>query len=230
MEFTKKYALIPEDSLSKHVPTQKQMTEFDKQMEKILNSSLEDSEKIQRYYELLNRKMNTEKFNLPWLTTKEDTKKEELKGETATDYDSIILNSVPTPMQRKAGNALSIVKKNPDILTWNNRGEIIHHGKKLPETNIADLFNILFTDKKHVNIPAIDTLLSALHELNFPKQYIKNKYLNLNTLLDDKKDVVPIIEKNKKSIVTPVIKQKRKSDVPPVIKQKKKPHVKWETY
>lgn len=46
MEFATKYALVPEEDLSRHVPTKKQMTEFDVAMSKILNSSLPDHEKI----------------------------------------------------------------------------------------------------------------------------------------------------------------------------------------
>ena len=66
MEFSKTYALVPESDLSRHVPTKKQLSEFDKEMQKILNSDLHDFEKVQLYCELLLRKVNLMDFNQHW--------------------------------------------------------------------------------------------------------------------------------------------------------------------
>ena len=84
MEFAIKYALIPEDDFSKHIPSKQQMIDFDIAMSKILNSSLTDHEKIQRYYELLKRKMDLQEFNIPWLS-KQAEKSEEEKNKPPTE-------------------------------------------------------------------------------------------------------------------------------------------------
>lgn len=99
MEFATKYALVPEDDLSRHVPTKKQMTEFDVDMSKILNSSLPDHEKVQQYYELLKRKMKLQEFNIPWMSKpseeepekrKKSEKDETVKQEHIINQESII--------------------------------------------------------------------------------------------------------------------------------------------
>jgi hypothetical protein len=79
MEFAKKYALVSEDQLSKHIPTEKHMSDLDNEMTKILKSSLNEHEKVRKYYEVLQKKMNLENFNLPWQKNEVSENIEEMK-------------------------------------------------------------------------------------------------------------------------------------------------------
>jgi len=227
MEHAKKYALVPEEMLTRHTISNKQLSDLDKSMIEILNSSLEDHEKVSRYYDLLQKRLKMNQFNSPYKLTEVKSSKEEENSDKETEespitikkedrrdeklgdsYDSIILNSIPPNLKRRADNALSILKSRPDILKWNNQGEICYRGETIPQTNIADLFNLMFTDKKKTHILAKNTFLSALEELNLPKQYIRNKYLKL-----------PI------TVKIPDVEMKNKSDVSPQAGEKK-----WESY
>lgn len=215
MEFAKKYALVPEDSLSKHVPTQKQMSDFDKQMLQILNSPLNDYEKVQRYYELLQKKRSIEINNLPWSsqTIVEDEKEEfqqnmEEKPLTAKeDYSTIILNSVPKQSKKKAEVLLQLIKRNPSILQWNEKGEMSYNNQSYPNSNLADLFNLIFTNRKSSDFTGKDDFLKALHELNVPEHYIKNK--NLSNNFFKREEHSPTIQCKKKNMLTV---SKRKKD------------------
>ncbi|GFU22248.1 uncharacterized protein NPIL_593161 [Nephila pilipes] len=138
MQHAKKFVLIPEDQLIKNTPSQQQMTEFDHQMSKILNSKLPDYEKMQRYYELLRRKMNLQDYNLPGIASENHAFEDEhpvqkdepvkLKGEIKPkvdeNYMSIILESVPKTYKNQASTLLNILKDKPNILSWNEQGEV----------------------------------------------------------------------------------------------------------
>jgi hypothetical protein len=190
MEFAKKFALIPQEQFSKHVPTEKDMSDLDMEMSKILKSSLDEHEKIRKYYEILQKKMNLENFNLPWKKNEDsvdsennfppvpDVSKISTPKEESAGYDSMILNTVPQNMQKQASHLLQIVKKQPKMLSWNDKGEIFIRDTKLENTNIADLFNLIFTHKKK-SVKAQDEFLKILYEMNTPKHYVKNKYLTL---------------------------------------------------
>ncbi|GFT06225.1 uncharacterized protein TNCV_800431 [Trichonephila clavipes] len=133
MQHAKKFVLIPEDQLIKNTPSHQQVTEFDHQMSKILNSKLPDYEKIHLYYELLKRKMNLQDYNLPGITSEnhafedehtvqkdESVKlKEEIKPKVDENYMSIILESVPKIYKNQASLLLNILKDKPNTLNWN---------------------------------------------------------------------------------------------------------------
>lgn len=194
MQYAKKYTLVPEESLSKHTPSPKQLSELDKEMSSVLNSSMNEYEKVQRYYEILQKKMNLENFNLPWTSTVEKQEEREQQHQHSDkkptikeeDYSSIILNSVPTSFKRQAGTLLQLMGNRPDIIKWNDRGELFHRGQSLPNSNIADLFNLIFTNRKSVDVIGKTDFLKALKELNIPRYYIKNK----NVMLPIKQEIL----------------------------------------
>lgn len=112
MELATKYALIPEEDLTRHVPTKKQMTELDVAMSKILNSSLLDHEKVQRYYELLKRKLNLQEFNVPWTSKPFDDDEEKRKSEPVhkepTKTDPIQSERKSEPINKESTKTESI--------------------------------------------------------------------------------------------------------------------------
>lgn len=220
MEHAKKYALVAEEDLSRHVPTKKQMTEFDVAMSKILNSSLPDHEKVQQYYELLKRKMDLQEFNTPWkskLPEEEENEPEskpeepepEVKQEPVNDYDTFVLNSVPNPMKKQAEALLTLLKSKSSKMNWDPSGAITYNGKKL-DGNLAEYFRLIFcVNKKPSNVTSTE-FLQALKDIGVPESTIKNKHLSFQ----------------KKKVVSPrisFVKQKKRD---PVIK----PDIVWENY
>ncbi|GBN21343.1 hypothetical protein AVEN_81753-1 [Araneus ventricosus] len=93
-------------------------------------------------------------------------------------YDRVVLNSVSQGMKNEASKALDFIKEHSNILKWNDKGEILIGNELISKTNIADLFNIIFThNKKKTNVAGIQEFLAALNLMNMPKHYVKNNYL-----------------------------------------------------
>jgi len=196
MEFARKYALVPEDSLSKHTPSEKYLSALDKEMDKILKSSMNEYDKVQRYYEILQKKIKLENYNLPWTSppAEEENNKAFDKKPKDEDYSSVVLKSVPSKLTKQAGSLLQLMQKNPHIFQWNDQGIITYKGQSIANSNLADLFNLIFTNRKNIDIAAKDEFLKYLHELNVPRHYIKNKNLTsfkqVNTPLKKEKEEV----------------------------------------
>lgn len=189
MEYAKKYALVPEESLSRHTPTPKQMSEFDKEMSHILNSTLNDYEKVQQYYMLLQKKLNLENFNSAFVPTsmvdgekkntppKEESQQLENISPIKYEYETIVLRSLPKSLKNMGESLLQILRTHPEILSWNSQGEISIKGKIIPNSNLADLVSMILTNKKKTDYVGKQNFLSTLQELNVPQLYFKNKHL-----------------------------------------------------
>lgn len=190
MEFSKKFVLVPEGS--KHVPSDRQISDFDKEMLKVLNSTLNDYEKVRKYYELLQNKMKMEEHNTPWVTTQLDdlsdvkNMNEEIPikdKKESFDYTTVVLNGVPPVLKKQASSLLQLIKKDPSYFKWNEKGELSIKGQTLPNSNLADLFNLIFTNRKnYIQLVGKDEFLKALADMNVPHHYIKNK--NIRKLTD----------------------------------------------
>lgn len=179
MEFAAKYALVPEEEFTKHVPTKKQMSELDVAMSKILNSSLPDHQKVQQYYELLKRKMDLQEFNTPWVAPQKQEEEEPIKQEPQQeDYDSFILASVPKPMKKQAEGLLVFLKSQSKTFTWDKTGTITYRGEKWNASNLAELFHLIFNLNKKPPVAAQNEFLQALREMGVPQTMIKNKHLS----------------------------------------------------
>ncbi|GFT83635.1 uncharacterized protein TNCV_2825761 [Trichonephila clavipes] len=205
--------------------------EFDHQMSKILNSKLPDYEKVHLYYELLKRKMNLQDYNLPGITSEnhafedehtvqkdESVKvKEEIKPKVDENYMSIILESVPKTYKNQASLLLNFLKDKPNTLNWNEHGEVSFKDKKYQHPNLADLFNMIFTNRKPSTIIAKEEFLQ---ELNIPRHYIKNKYLK-TPFVKQEMQAVPV---KRKQYVKPVVKRNRIDEKP------KYDEIHWESF
>lgn len=200
MEYAKKYALVPEESLSRHTPTPKQMSQFDKEMSHILSSSLNDHEKVQKYYMLLQKKLNLENFNSAFIPAsimneeKKSTQPQEGSQQLENispikqEYDTVVFNSLPKSLKNMGESLLQILRTHPEILSWNNQGEISIKGRNIPSSNLADLVSLILTNKKKTDYVGKQNFLSALQELNVPQLYFKNKHLLSNKELTTPKE------------------------------------------
>lgn len=199
MENANKYVLLPERDVNKHVATKQFLSSFDHQMANILHSRLGDHEKIKKYYELLQKKMNLQEYNQPRSFASIPSKSpppppdeekpqqkisSQAKNESNTskkhqnsDYADIIINSVPSNLKKQAGTLLDLLRSKPDVITWTPQGELLYKNQKIEGSNMADLFNVTFTNKKNSNVNGKSEFLRILHELNAPKHFIKNKSL-----------------------------------------------------
>lgn len=178
MEHAKKFVLVPEQNLNKHIPSVERMSEFDMEMNKILKSTLSEKEKVRQFYDVLQKKMNMENFNSGISPQEKDDEKSILPIILQDPpLKSLILESVPKPMRKNTANILNVLQTHPDIIQWNKNGEILIHKELIPKSNIVDLIHLLFS-KTFKPIQGIEQFMNALVELNIPRNYIKNTTLN----------------------------------------------------
>ena len=156
--------------LNPHGSSSIELSSFDDAMLKILNSSLPEHEKVNQYYKLLQRKMNLQEFNEAMVTplpeTKEEVKEEKpllpsVKQESP-DFESVIYSSVPANRKKQAKALLHFLKTNLNNFKWNATEEVTYNGRKITKSNLADLFNIIFSTNRKNNIDAQHELIDII--------------------------------------------------------------------
>ena len=97
-----------------------------------------------------------------------------------TFNDEVILKSVPKGSQNEAKLLLDHLKLQPNIIKWNNIGEMVFHDEVIDGSNITDLILESVTNRKQSNIPTMfkSIFLKALAKTNVPSRWIKNKKQN----------------------------------------------------
>ena len=196
MAQVKKFALIPEELVVKHTVSNKRLSELDRTMMSILNSNLPDHEKLVRYHEVLQKSLNLQQFNTPNhekrdLSEKKDTpqgtsqdipkgapqgiRQEAEKKPLQVNYQDLILPSIPKNMREKAANVLGLIKNQPDILSWNSKGQLVVNKEEIPDSNIIDFFTHLYKSRKNISNSVVYD--KVLKELNIPMQFIGNAKL-----------------------------------------------------
>ena len=85
-----------------------------------------------------------------------------------------IAELLPKTLRPKAKMVLKRIEENPDIINWNDKGELQYNGVIMPDTNIADLVaTSVRKRKKTTNTPeGYDTFLKALKRIRVPTNII----------------------------------------------------------
>ena len=215
MELYKKFALVPENVISKHVPSLEQLSELDNEMQNILqNKNLSDYEKVQRYYGVLQKKFSMENYNVPHIAVQESEKhhpEKEVKLEPhkkpSNLFKEIIIKSVHKPFQKKAEVLLELLKNQPDVINWNEKGELLYKGRHIEKSNVADLFHYIFSPTSKSSPIGKHEFLNAFDDLNIPKHFIKNRSMIHREISGVVQQEKIISVKKKKKNYTPVIHQ-----------------------
>ncbi|GBN40175.1 hypothetical protein AVEN_259950-1 [Araneus ventricosus] len=104
MEHTKKYILVPNDEISKHVPTEYTFSELDREMRAILkNRRVLDDKRVKLCMQVLQKRLNIQdvdleheysghcELQLPWNRTMLKIKSD-VEKKTGFDYNFVLLN------------------------------------------------------------------------------------------------------------------------------------------
>ena len=97
------------------------------------------------------------------------------EGGTFSQYK--LIENLPKSMRKSAGLLEDYVKRYPDKVNWNSKGELIYRGETIKDTNISNLFrNILTRTGKNdkSGLFPTSTFTKALVELNVPEDWIRN--------------------------------------------------------
>ena len=82
---------------------------------------------------------------------------------------------VPANYHRKLSHLLDHVSQHPNILSWNNQGELVLYGNPVAHTNIGDLVRSLYITVRD-EIPGRKEFLLALSDTQIPHDLLSSKH------------------------------------------------------
>ena len=93
---------------------------------------------------------------------------------SSSKMNQLILDSVPSTMERKTQLLLSILKDIPNM-TWNDDGTLKLYGKAIQGSNIIDLVNDVIRHRKGSEPMGWQPFAEGLREMNIPQDVIGNR-------------------------------------------------------
>ena len=95
------------------------------------------------------------------------------EGTISKQIVSDIVEILPKTLRPKAKMILKRIGDNPDIVNWNERGELEYKGKVVPNTNIGDLVWDSLKKRKY-DPEGYEIFTKALKKINIPQDLIRN--------------------------------------------------------
>lgn len=187
--------MLVEPRLYRPSMREKTLTRLDEDIEKTLNSNLDDVEKAQLYIETLRRYKH---FDTSVAS------KEEEKENTETD----ILESVPVEQRHRAKRLLEHLKQDSSIKIG-DKGEFMYNQQKLHQSHVGDLLNDILRKKSTATPPqGWREFSDSLKYLEVPRDLVENtdrwKFMHpperktSDDLVSRQKKYALSLEKNKK--------------------------------
>ncbi len=89
--------------------------------------------------------------------------------------DDIIVRGIPKTMRTRAIALLERLKVRPDVISWDDMGQVKIDGVLIPKSNISDLVSSAMRSRKHFDPVASREFFSVLSKLNVPKDLVRNE-------------------------------------------------------
>ena len=89
--------------------------------------------------------------------------------------DAAVLEPIPKTMHKRATTLLERLKTRPDLVSWNERGQVTLGGEKILDSNITDLVSDAMRPRKNLNPTGSRRLFRVVSELNVPKDVARNE-------------------------------------------------------
>ena len=99
-------------------------------------------------------------------------KKEEEERELS---DDIIVRGIPKTMRTRASALLERLKARPDVISWDDMGQVKIDGVFIPKSNISDLISNAMRSRKNFNPIASQEFFNVLNNLNVPRDLVRNE-------------------------------------------------------
>jgi hypothetical protein len=69
---------------------------------------------------------------------------------------------------------LEKIKDNPQVLSWNEKGELKYQGETVPNTNITNLFSDSLRHRKNNKPNGFELFTKGLKQINLPEDLVCN--------------------------------------------------------
>ncbi len=89
--------------------------------------------------------------------------------------DDIIVRGIPKAMRARALALLERLKARPDVISWDDMGQVKIDGVLIPKSNISDLVSSAMRSRKHFDPVASREFFGVLSKLNVPKDLVRNE-------------------------------------------------------
>ena len=93
---------------------------------------------------------------------------------TETLNDSTIVNSIPKSMHNCAVSILNRLRTHPDIVSWDDTGQVKQNGERIQGSNISDLLGDGVRRRRNFNLVGSKEFSRVLSKLNMPKDLVRN--------------------------------------------------------
>ena len=89
--------------------------------------------------------------------------------------DADVLGPIPKTMRTRANSLLQRLKSRPDLVSWDERGQVTIGGEKIADSNISDLVSDAMRRRKNFNPAGSKRFFRVLSALNVPKDVARNE-------------------------------------------------------
>ena len=89
--------------------------------------------------------------------------------------DDIIVRGIPKTMRTRAIALLERLKARPDVISWDDMGQVKIDGVLIPKSNISDLVSSAMRSRKYFDPVASREFFDVLSTLNVPKDLVRNE-------------------------------------------------------
>ena len=185
MKHAKRMVLVPEDVLNRYEQKQKletapimtNMMHQDTEMSEILqNASMPDAEKQKLYnanmesYLSLRRQKDGQ---IPTVRIAPGTEQEPIEKARLSDAD--VVEHIPKSLRARATALLNRLKARPDVISWDESGQVSLDGKEISHSNISDLVSDALRSRRNFNPTGSREFFRALSKMNMPKDLVRNE-------------------------------------------------------
>jgi hypothetical protein len=85
-----------------------------------------------------------------------------------------IVGILPKALQSKAKMILEKIKDYPQVLSWNEKGELKYQGETVPNTNITNLVSDSLRHRKNNKPNGFELFTKGLKQINLPEDLVRN--------------------------------------------------------
>jgi len=201
MNHAKKMVLIPENTLERlqqrqtvnTAPLTSRLNGLDHDIQDVLsNEKLSEDEKVREYSQTLQnyltyynqRKSQPLKVNIePAIIEKKQEEAKEAETEPPQEaqeqqqevtLERDIIRALPKTLKDRGKLLMAKIKENPEIMKWDDRGELIFEGKHLKGSHISDLIGDSLRMRKGVEPVGWEMFTKGLAKMNAPEHLVRN--------------------------------------------------------
>lgn len=204
MNHSRKMVLVPEHTLERlqqrqHVstaPLTSRLNGLDQEIQQVLkNDTLSEDERARQYNQSLQNYLTyyNQRKHQPLKVKMEsstDSKKQEEKTDdmelnktppvpTEQPQENVlerdIIRALPRTLKDRGKLLLETIKQNPDIMKWDERGQLILDGKPQQGSHIGDLIDDSLRTRKGTKPIGLAAFTKGLAKMNAPEHLIRNK-------------------------------------------------------